>query len=166
MNLIGEYIAYFRAMAESYLPIGSTAEQPQFATMSREEVVTGVRSSLNLGKWTMILLKFEPKIIKTESRHFALHIVAAFEIVKDNAGNIENKTNLQNEALGYCIELAAKMMNEHVERTFPIGNLDDGTIEMYEINEVFDTCVGYGCQFVYTLGFDRKASIVPSNWII
>lgn len=166
MNLIKQYEDYFRAKATAFVPIGHTTDNPQFASMSRQEIMSGVRSNLNLSKWTMILLNFEPKLQKTESRHFYLEIKGAFEIIKDNAQQIYNSTDLQNEALGYCLELSAKIMNEHADGTFALGKLDDGEIEFYVIPSTFDSCVGYGAEFKYQVGFSRKELIKPENWTV
>lgn len=164
MSKIKKYEEYFEALATSYKPIGHTAEEHRFATMSREQIMSKARDKLNLTEFSLILLRFEPKLVKSGSRQFSLRYLCAFEIVKDMARNDLEKTLVQDEAFGMCLELVAKIMTEHTQSNFALGKLDDSSIEFYEIDKNIDNCVGYGVEFTYYQGFSRTDTIKPENW--
>lgn len=164
MRKIKQYEDYFEALATSYKPIGHTVQRPQFATMSREKIMAGARKNLNLNKFSLILIRFEPKLVKNDSRQFSLRYVGAFEVVKDMAKNDTDKTLVQDEALEMCLELVSKMLSEHHSRNFALGNLEDSSIEFYEVDKNFDNCVGYGVEFTFMQGFNRVDTIKPANW--
>lgn len=164
MRKIKQYEDYFEGLATRYLPIGHRVEKPQFATLSREKIMSQARNDLNLTEFTLVSIPFEPKLIDSGSRQFALNYVGAFEIVKDLSRNDLDKTLTQDEALEMCLELVAQMMTEHLDRNFALGNLKDSSIDFYPVDGNIDNCVGYGVEFTYTQGFSRKDNINPANW--
>lgn len=164
MRRIEAYESYFEDLATKYIPIGHTVENPHFATMSREKIMSQARNNLNLTEFTLILIPFEPKLINSGSRQFSLRYAGAFEIVKDLSRNDLEKTLTQDQALEMCLELVAKMMTEHTQSGFNLGKLDDSSFEFYPVDDTIDNCIGYGVEFTFSQGFSRVDTIKPDNW--
>lgn len=164
MSYIKAYEDYFEELAGKYKPIGHTDDERRFESMSQEAIISGVRNNLNLTQFCLLLLRFDVKLVKNGTRHYRQEFTAAFEIVKDIARNDLAKTETQDKALEYCEELIAHIQNENFARAFPLGELIDDSIEFYPIEAIFDTCVGYGCEFKFFIGYNRVAKIKTQNW--
>ena len=164
MGYIKDYEDYFKGIATAYKPIGHSEEESRFETMSQDAIISGARSNLNLTEYCLLLLKFEPKLIKNGTRQHRIEFTAAFEVVKDNARNDLDKTTIQDEALAMCEEIMAHIQNQNFQRSFPLGELQDDSVDFYEIEQVFDSCVGYGCEFKYFVTYNRASKIKTENW--
>lgn len=164
MAKIKEYEAFFEGIATQYKPIGHTAEKRQFASMSQAEIIAGQRKSLDLTKWTMVLMKCEPKMVQNQSRQTRMVYVGAFEIIKKMERNDINKVQVQDDAFAMCIEVVAKLLKMNKDRAVPIGDIDENSIDFYAVEQTFDTGVGFGVEFRFEEGFCRNESYIDANW--
>ncbi len=164
MAKIKEYEAFFEEIATKYKPIGHTAERRQFASMSQAEILAGQRGKLDLTKWTMVLLKCEPKLIQNQSKQTRFVYVGAFEIVKKLERNDLDKVTVQDEAFRMCVGVLAKLLKMNKLRAVPIGDIDENSIDFYPVDQVFDTAVGYGMEFRFEEGFCRNENYIDDDW--
>lgn len=164
MGKLKTYEAYFEALATAYKPIGHTPERRQFASMSQAEVMAGRKKNLDMSRWTMVLMKCEPKMSQNATKQTRLVYVGAFELIRQLTRNELDKVTVQDEAFEMCKELIAKMMLENQAKVLSIGHLREETIDFYQVDELFESGVGYGVEFMFDEGFCRKAAIKAENW--
>ncbi len=164
MAKIKEYEAFFEEIATKYKPIGHTAEKRQFASMSQAEVMAGQRKNLDLTKWTMILMKCEPKMVQNQSRQTRMVYVGAFEIIRKVERNDIDKVEYQDNAFAMCIEVVAKLLKMNHEKAVPIGYINENSIDFYAVDQTFDTAVGFGVEFTFEEGFGRNENYITENW--
>lgn len=164
MAKLKEYEAFFEEIATKYKPIGHTTEKRQFASMSQAEVIAGQRRKLDLTKWTMILMKCEPKMTQNASGQTRMIYVGAFEVIRQIERDDINKVQYQDDALGMCQEIVAKLLKLNKTRTLPIGNMNENSIDFYAVDQVFDTGVGFGVEFQFEEGFCRNETYKTENW--
>lgn len=164
MAKIKQYEAFFEEIATLYKPIGHTAGKRQFASMSQAEIIAGQRKNLDLTKWTMILMKCEPRMVQNQARQTRMVYVGAFEIVKKLERNDLDKVQLQDDAFGMCIEVVAKLLKLNKTRSVPIGDIKEDGIDFYAVDQTFDTAVGFGVEFQFEEGFCRNENYIDENW--
>lgn len=164
MGKIATYEAYFKDIATKYKPIGHLDNEPRFWVMSQAEVMSSARSKLNLNDWNLVLLQPEHSVRTNGSRQYMFWAIGGFEIVKNVVRDDISKTQVQDIALNYCREIVAKMMNEHKERTFGLGFLEETSLDFYLIDQQFDKAVGCGVSFQFHEGFSRTDIYNEANW--
>jgi hypothetical protein len=164
MAKIKEYEAFFEGIATLYKPIGHTTQKRQFASMSQSEVIAGQRKNLDLTKWTMILMKCEPKMVQNQSKQTRMVYVGAFEIIRKLERNDIDKVQVQDDAFAMCIEVVAKLLKMNKDRAVPIGYIDENSIDFYAVEQTFDTGLGFGVEFRFEEGFCRNENYIADNW--
>ncbi|MER0442710.1 hypothetical protein [Emticicia sp. W12TSBA100-4] len=164
MAKIKTYEAFFEEIATKYKPIGHTPQKRQFASMSQAEILAGQRTKLDMTKWTMVLLKCEPKMVQNGSKQTRMMYVGAFEIVKKLDRNDLDKVQVQDDAFAMCIGILAKLLKMNLKREFPLGIIDENSIDFYPVDQVFDTAVGYGMEFRFDEGFCRNENYIDNDW--
>jgi hypothetical protein len=164
MGKIAAYEGYFKDIATKYKPIGHTKDEPKFWPMSQAAIMGKVRSKMNLNDWNLILLQPEPSVRTNNSRRYMFWTLAGFEVIKNVTRDDVSKNVVQDEALDYCREIVAKMMNEHKESVFGLGSLEESSLDFYLIDQEFDNAVGCGVSFQYHEGFSRTEIYNEDNW--
>ncbi|RNI27673.1 hypothetical protein EFA69_16270 [Rufibacter immobilis] len=159
------YTNYFEFLATYFRPIGHSGNRQRFARVDIEEVITQLRSRLDLQEPCMLLEYFEGELGGNGGDNHLNQMTGAFYIVQQvRANDLKDENLVLNRCLEYGKEIVARIYKDSEKRTI-YGFLKNFRLEKVSYNKVgplWGNVYGYRFEFPW---YDSFAPVTfPNNW--
>ena len=162
---VAKYISYFKNLATQHKEIGHTEEEKHFFRMNIEEVLTGLRSDINLP--ALILESFEGRLVDKKSDNNLANREGAFMILKKvEVDNFDQENEFLDDSERIGLDIIKRMRRD--SKTNPIQDrilkrFDYDGVSWGKVGPVFDNYYGY--RFIFRLQDFENMKFDPDKWL-
>jgi hypothetical protein len=162
------YLNYFEQMARQLLQIGHSTTKKRFARINIEEVLTGLRNSINLSDWCMFLESYEGKLILKADETAADIITGAFMIVKNvQPDNFVQEAMVLDQSKAIGIKIVSRMIldkQKAYQGTAPafMRGFDVSSVNYQKVGPLFDNAYGY--RFEFSVLANENLLVSAEDW--
>jgi hypothetical protein len=167
-----KYVAYFEDLATNLKDIGHTPDKKKFSRIDIEEVLTSMRTSLDMTTMCLVLEMLEGQLNDNISDNIMNMQAGAFLLLRHvKKGDYAAENVAMADAFKIFVKLLSKIKKDR--ETFPMNdaNRSNGLVKYFDFSSVkynkvgpiFDNCYGLRIEF----GFSESVSFAfnPNDWL-
>ncbi len=168
---LSDYDSYFEDIASRLADIAHSESNRRFAHYHIEEVITGLRGSLDMNGYCLLLEDPTGQFYQVASEQIKDLQTGAILIIRHvPLDDFAQERIVLDQTLQLCREVAARMLADQMlaintsDKPRFLRGLQINGFQYQKAAQIFDNCYGYRLEFQY---LDTEALIIhPDKWIL
>ncbi len=159
------YVDYFENIAIKLKVIRHTSGgKKRFCRMNIEEVLTGLKTELDLNNICLILEAYEKTVEDRLSDNLRDRTMGAFMILKKVSDNsFETQDTILSETEAATLSVWSKLKLDKRNYEF-IKHIDLGTLKMNKVGPLWDKCYGWRTEFMIDDSLNSSVVYNENDW--